>query len=144
VCNPGSHSSYQATVIARAVGVTRQNGDCGRTENQRREIQMRIGRKPSELIVPREVLEDSTSVEILRAWIANGGLVCSLCPTTWDDTGSWGIALADLARHVANAVHEHRGDDPRATTKRIQELFNAELDSPTETPSGYFPPNDQS
>ena len=105
-------------------------------------MRFRLGKGPPELIVPREVLADSAAQEIMRAWVANGGLVCSLRPTTWDDAGNWGIALADLARHVANAVHEHRGDDPTATIKRIQELFNAELDSPTDSPSGYFPPDE--
>jgi len=103
----------------------------------------RFGKRPPELTVPREVLADSESQEIMRAWVANGGLVCSFRPTIWEDPGNWGIALADLARHVANAMHEHRGDDPAGTTKRIQEVFNAELEAPTDTPSGYFPEGEE-
>lgn len=103
-----------------------------------------FGKRPAELVVPREVLEDPDSQEIVRAWVADGGLVCALRPTAWDDAGSWGIALADLARHVANAVHEHRGDDPVATLNRIQGLFNSELDSPTSSAAGYFPPDEDS
>jgi hypothetical protein len=107
-------------------------------------MRFRFGKRPPELIVPREVLEDPRAQEIVRAWVADDGLVCNLRPTIWDDAGNWGIALADLARHVANAVHEHRGIDPVVTTNRIRELFNAELESPTDTPSGYFPPTEQS
>ena len=91
-----------------------------------------------DLGVPSEVESDSQSQEILRAWVAHGGLVCALRPETWPDAGNWGIVLADVARHVANAVHEVNGADPGATIGRIRALFEAELDRPTDTPTGHF------
>jgi hypothetical protein len=95
-------------------------------------------RNQRDLSVPSEVLRDPKSSEVLRAWVANGGLVCSLRPEIWDDTANWGILLADIARHVANAVEELKGDAPEETLASIQDLFNRELDNPTDEPTGQF------
>ena len=99
---------------------------------------MSIFKKPNprDLAVPAEVERDPKAREILRAWVANGGLVCSLRPETWDDPASWGIALADAARHIANAIGELKGDDPASTISRISAVFNAEVASPTDEPRG--------
>jgi hypothetical protein len=56
----------------------------------------------------------------------------------WEEPANWGIMLADVARHVANALEETRGLDKRTTLLAIAELFNAELSSPTDDPSGFF------
>lgn len=71
-------------------------------------------------------------------WVANDGLVCSLRPETWDDTSAWGIVLADVARHVAGAVHELNREDQSATIERIRNTFNSELSDPTDEPKGHF------
>lgn len=91
-----------------------------------------------DLTVPGEVARDPRSSEVLRAWVANGGLVCSLRPEIWDEPGNWGILLADVARHVANAVNDIKGDDPADTLATIQDYFNRELSNPTDEPSGSF------
>ena len=57
---------------------------------------------------------------------------------TWEDAGNWGILLADVARHVANATEEAEGTPRREMLDRIRLLFNTELDSPTDEPSGGF------
>lgn len=44
--------------------------------------------------------------------------------------------LADLARHVVNAYVEDDASEPEATLKSIKEMFNAELNSPTDIPRG--------
>jgi hypothetical protein len=107
---------------------------------------MRFGSRkvPGELTVPREVLEAPGAQEVLRAWEANGRLTCTLLPSIWDDPAAWGLAVADIARHVANATFEQSGTDPSETLRRIQAAFNAEVGSPTDTPSGSFRPTDQS
>ena len=94
--------------------------------------------KKGELSVPPDTFEDTNAKEILRAWIANNALHCTLLPGLWDDAGSWGIALADVARHVGNAIEVNKGIPAHETTKRIQELFNAEIGSPTDDPTGGF------
>ena len=84
------------------------------------------------------MLADPNANEVLRAWVANGGLVCNLRPTTWDDASAWGIVLADVARHVANAVQGAKGVPSEDTLRQIWHLFNSELGFPTDTPKGKF------
>lgn len=91
-----------------------------------------------DLDVPSEVEADPKAREVLRAWVANGGLVCTLRPETWPDASAWGIVLADVTRHVANAVRDLKGDDPAVTIEKIRALYNAELDGPTDEPTGHF------
>jgi len=91
-----------------------------------------------DLAVPSEVEGDAKAREVLRAWAANGELVCALRPETWPDASSWGIVLADVTRHVANAVKELKGDDPTITAERIRAVYNSELADPTDEPTGHF------
>lgn len=91
-----------------------------------------------DLNVPADVERDAKARKVLRAWVANGRLTCSLRPETWGDASAWGIVLADVARHVANAVRDLKGEEPSATTAKIRTVFNAELSEPTDDPSGRF------
>jgi hypothetical protein len=91
-----------------------------------------------DLLVPDEVLRDRKAVEVLRAWVANEGLVCALRPTAWPESSSWGIVLADAARHVANARRDEVGEDPEVTIAKIREVFNLELGGPADGVSGEF------
>jgi hypothetical protein len=54
---------------------------------------------PRDLAVPPEVEKDASAREVFRGWVANGGFVCALRPETWKNRASWGIVLADAARH---------------------------------------------
>ena len=92
----------------------------------------------NELTVPPSARSDKHAQEVLRAWIVNGGLHCSL---TVDGFGEeertvWGILLTDVVRHVANALQEAKGWDKAETVQEIRRIFNAELDAPTAEPSG--------
>jgi hypothetical protein len=91
-----------------------------------------------DLPVPSEVEADPKAREVLRAWVANGGLVCGLRPETWEDPSSWGIVLADATRHVANAVKDLKGHDPAVTAAKIRAVYNSELTDPTDEPTGHF------
>jgi len=97
-----------------------------------------MANRQRDLAVPAEVSSDSKSSEVLRAWVANGGLICSLRPEIWDESANWGILLADVARHVADAVYELNGDDPAETLAGIRDYFNRELINPTDEPNGHF------
>jgi hypothetical protein len=90
------------------------------------------------LQTPEAALADPNANEILRAWIADGGLVCNLRPTSFPDASAWGIVLADVARHVADALQGARGIPSEETIRQIWHLFNAELGFPTDTPRGKF------
>jgi hypothetical protein len=91
-----------------------------------------------ELLIPPEAHGDARAVEVLRAWIVNGGLHCSLKPSIWPEPGNWGILLADVARHVADAFQRESGQSPIESLERIRLAFQAELDSPTDKPAGAF------
>lgn len=59
----------------------------------------------TELEVPDGVHEAEKAVEVLRAWIADGGLHVTFDPETFqDEVSEWGRLLADLAHHIAHAV----------------------------------------
>ena len=94
--------------------------------------------KDRELAVPDEVAADANAVEFFRAWLSNGGLVCVLRPTHWKDPRAWGMFLADAARHIANGIRDEVGTEPAATIAGIREMFNLELDAPTDEPTGSF------
>ena len=90
------------------------------------------------LPIPEPAVSDAKSSEMLRAWVASSGLHCALNVEAWDDPGNWGILLAAVARHVANATLESKGQNADDTIARIHQLFDAELDAPTDNPSGSF------
>jgi hypothetical protein len=52
--------------------------------------------------------------------------------TTWD-AGAWGLMLADIARHAANA-YEGEDHDRAEPLARIRQLFDAEFADPADEP----------
>jgi hypothetical protein len=97
-----------------------------------------VGHKDHALLIPEPAVQDPNSTEMIRGWVAQKALPCSLRIGTWKDPAAWGILLADVARHVANAYQESEGRDRARTVKSIRQLFNAELDRPTDEPKGGF------
>lgn len=95
---------------------------------------------PNELPIPPNARSDKKAQEVVRAWVAHGGLHCSLNVDSRGDQERlfWGILLTDIVRHVANALHDAKGWDEKDTVAEIRRVFNAELDDPTAEPSGQF------
>jgi hypothetical protein len=91
-----------------------------------------------ELIIPPAALDDPAATEVARAWVAKGALHCTLDIGVWKDPAAWGLVLADLARHVANAHLEQDGVGAEECVARIRAGFDAEMDAPTDSPSGEF------
>ncbi len=93
-----------------------------------------------ELTVPPGAQTASDATEVVRAWIANKGLHCSLLTDAWGDNEAifWGILLSDVARHVADAIGKTHGTPPQETLAIIREHFNSELDAPTAETTGTF------
>lgn len=89
-----------------------------------------------ELVIPAAAYKDVASVEVLRVWVASHQQHVSIRTGLWEDPGAWGILLADLARHVVNALEQEGLVDPVDALTRIRGLFDAELDSPTDIPTG--------
>jgi len=85
---------------------------------------------------------------MVRTWIANGDLFVVLNIGFWeqqqrniDERDAWGILMADMARHVANAHETEYGRDPRETLQLIREAFEREILKPTSSHSGRFVKN---
>ncbi|HRN82637.1 MAG TPA: DUF5076 domain-containing protein [Nitrosomonas europaea] len=90
----------------------------------------------SELKTPDSVLSDKSSFEVLRVWDTGQGLKIVLRSDVWSDPAAYGIMLADLAKHIANAYFQAQGKDVATTLLRVLEGFNAELDFPSDVPTG--------
>ena len=85
----------------------------------------------NQLPIPPDAISDAESAEIVRAWIVNGGLQCSLKIGIWEDVRCWGILLADIAKYVADAREKEGGFDRHETIDLIKAMFNDEIDNPT-------------
>lgn len=101
------------------------------------------GRKP--LMIPPAAEADDHAVEMLRAWIADGGLHCVLNVGHWhknsdtDERPAWGIMLADVAQHISNALQEVVGLDRRDSLRIVVETFNREIRQATSDLKGMWP-----
>lgn len=92
----------------------------------------------NELAPPPGADTASEAVELLRAWVIDKALHVSLFPTAFDDATTWGILLADVTRHVANALHEAHGTDVDEVVQGIKFIYDAELTNPTDAAEGEF------
>jgi hypothetical protein len=92
-------------------------------------------RKRSELQIPDPAKKDSDGFEILRVWIAGGSQHVSLKTGVWDDPAAWGLMLADLAKHVANA-YAADGMDRAQALRRVYQGLQVETQSATDEPTG--------
>ena len=63
----------------------------------------------------------------------DGKLWCLIAPTDYT-AACWGIALADLVRHVALDLEHRFGSPPNKTISELRALFEAEMDRPTDFP----------
>lgn len=94
--------------------------------------------------IPDAALRDKNSVEMLRVWIAEGKLHCSLKIGMYRETmnveeeTAWGTILADAARHIAIALHSGYGGSEEDSLAKMQKKFNEELANPTSTADGEF------
>jgi hypothetical protein len=62
---------------------------------------------------------------------------------TWSDSGideskAWGKLLADVARHIGNALHEQSGKEVAACVEAVTRAFLDELGEPTSNAQGGF------
>ena len=93
--------------------------------------------------IPPAALRDADAVELARVWVAERGLYCSLkCGMYAADGGAeretmaWGIILADLAGHVADALSAEGMGTKAALFDAIVEGFNTEVSRPTSERTG--------
>ncbi|MBC7548639.1 MAG: DUF5076 domain-containing protein [Polaromonas sp.] len=95
------------------------------------------------LVVPPAALRDEDSVQMLSAWIAERGLHCTMNVGMWSASGvpepdAWGKLLADVARHIGNAMHEQSSADASEVVDAVSQAFLKELGRPTSGAQGEF------
>ena len=92
----------------------------------------------NELAPPPKAKDNPQAIELVRAWIVDNGLQCSLNIGGFGEheLTTWGILLSDVARHVANAHQQLNGSDAATNLKTIAVHFNQEIDSPTAPATG--------
>ncbi len=96
-------------------------------------------RNANELEPPPLSSEDERSVEILRVWAAPGSPQQVTLRPIWKEPGAWGLLLADIAGHAANA-YESEGENRDVALRRIREVLEAEWSSPSDVPKDIPPP----
>ena len=96
-----------------------------------------------ELPIPPQALDAPRSVEMIRVWLASEHVHCVLNIGFWEGRGHderdcWGILLADMLHHIANAHQSEYGREPQETIDRIRAALSVELDHPTSERLGGF------
>ena len=94
-------------------------------------------------VIPDAALRDEDAVEMIRVWIAEHGLHCTIKIGIYEkheapEQTAWGMILSDVARHVANAMHERYGDNVEGSLAQIRDAFLRELGSSTSDAKGGF------
>lgn len=95
------------------------------------------------LPLPDAVLRDDNSVHMLGAWIAEEGLHYTLNYGFFEKNGhdeaeAWGVMLADVIRHIANARKSETGEATASTMATIVASLQAELADPSSDAEGEF------
>lgn len=95
--------------------------------------------------VPEAAQRDNNSVEMLRVWIAEKGLHCSIKVGMYQESGlareekAWGIVLADAARHLSMALEKFYDANAEDALQAVKTSFLRELDKPTSKLTGDNP-----
>lgn len=82
---------------------------------------------------------------MIRVWLANDQQHVSLNIGFWEDRGvdersCWGILIADMVHHIANAHLEQYGHDVTDTIERIKASFLEQIVDLTPERIGGFVP----
>jgi hypothetical protein len=81
--------------------------------------------------LPPDAIGRDDAVEVLRAFVLDGGLSISFT-RAFDDPGMWGMMLVDIARHAARVFEKEGVMDEAEALRRIIAVFEAELGDPTD------------
>jgi hypothetical protein len=87
--------------------------------------------------IPPAALRDTDALELARVRIAEQGLHCSLKVGLYAgdgvsrETAAWGIILADLAGHVADALSAEGMGSRADLLEALTESFNDEVAAPS-------------
>ena len=86
---------------------------------------------PKEQPIPPDALASDKAVEVLRAFVVDGGLSISFV-RAFDDPRMWGMVLVDIARHAARVYEKEGAMSEAEALATITDMFTAELSQPTD------------
>ncbi|MBB5047869.1 hypothetical protein HNR60_002626 [Rhodopseudomonas rhenobacensis] len=87
---------------------------------------------PKQQPLPPDVVGREDAVEVLRAFVLDGGLSIAFM-RAFEDPEMWGLLLVDIARHAARAYGRESDYTEDEALSRIVEMFQAEIARPTDT-----------
>jgi hypothetical protein len=76
--------------------------------------------------IPPDAAASEDAVEVLRAFVVDGGLSIAFT-RAFDDPSMWGMMLVDIARHAARAFAKEGVMSEEEALKRIADMFASEL-----------------
>ena len=80
-----------------------------------------------ELDRPDDAATAAEALEVVRVWVIDKHLQCTINAGVFADHGQWGVFLSDLAHHVATALHRTHGVDGTEALAQIIDRFQREL-----------------
>ena len=86
---------------------------------------------PKEQPLPPDVMGREDATEVLRAFVVDGGLSIAFT-RAFEEPGTWGLMLVDIARHAARAYAREAEMSEEEALSRIVEMFEAEIARPTD------------
>jgi hypothetical protein len=87
--------------------------------------------EPKQQPMPPDVEGRGDAVEVLRAFVVDGGLSISFT-RAFDHPSMWGMMLVDIARHAARVYAKEGVMTEEEALASIVGMFEAELSSPTD------------
>lgn len=87
--------------------------------------------KPKEQPIPPDALGRDDAVEVLRAFVIDGGLSISFM-RAFDQPDMWGMLLVDIARHAARVFEKEGVCSTEEAMERMRAMFDTELARPTD------------
>lgn len=94
--------------------------------------------------IPAAAQRDIDAVEMLRVWVAEQQLHCSLKIGMYrdgmgiDEELAWGTILADAAKHISRALHPEDAKAEATALQKILHSFSNEVAVPTSDSKGEF------
>ena len=89
---------------------------------------------PKEQPLPPDVMGREDAVEVLRAFVVDGGLSIAF-QRAFEEPDMWGLLLVDIARHAARAYARESDITEDEALERIVDMFDSEIERPTDTGS---------
>ncbi|PYF05518.1 uncharacterized protein DUF5076 [Rhodopseudomonas faecalis] len=86
---------------------------------------------PREQPLPPDVIGRDDAVEVLRAFVVDGGLSIAFT-RAFEEPDMWGMLLVDIARHAARAFSRETDLSEQEALARIVDMFQAELARPSD------------